>query len=323
MRSLQLATLCLLALGTTTLTSVAHAHIKMLKPASWVTTSALGDPQKDGPCGSPSANPSGVTNTITTFKAGEEITVEWTETIDHPGHYRIALAADRADLKDPDITPTSPTGCDYAPGSVPTEPHGNVLVDNLFPTTSSGDAKTFTTKVKLPNEPCEKCTLQLIQWMTKHAPSCLYYQCADIKIVAADGAAGSGAAGAAGSGTAGAAGSGAAGTAAGSGAAGMTSSTAGTSAGGTSGAADRPASAAGAPAAGKPAAAGATATAGTTAAAGTGAASPAAAGTAAPAATTKDDSGCSVHQPGRGATSPLAWSTLLLGLALLARRRRR
>lgn len=164
----------------------ASAHIKMLKPTPWVTTDTLGNPQKVGPCGTANAG-SAATNEVTTFTAGEEITVEWTETIDHPGHYRIALAKDRSELKDPDLDPP-PGTCDYPAGSVPTEPHGNVLLDNLFPTTTSGGERSFSQKVKLPNEPCEKCTLQLVQWMTKHAPGCLYYQCADIRIVAADGA---------------------------------------------------------------------------------------------------------------------------------------
>jgi Lytic polysaccharide mono-oxygenase, cellulose-degrading len=174
------------------LPSAAHAHIKLLKPASWVTTDATGNPQKLGPCGTAAAG-SGATNAVTTFKAGEEITVEWSETIDHPGHFRIALAKNRDELKDPELKPAAGS-CDYPAGSVPTDPHGNVLLDNLFPTSAYGGMKAYSQRVKLPNEPCEKCTLQVLQWMTKHAPSCLYYQCADIKIVAADGAAaGSGA----------------------------------------------------------------------------------------------------------------------------------
>ena len=161
--------------------STSHAHIKLLKPAAWVTTDATGNPQKTGPCGTADAG-SAATNTVTTFTAGEEITVEWTETVDHPGHFRIALAKNRGDLKDPDLKPAAGT-CDYPAGSVPTEPHDNVLLDNLYPTTAYGGTKSYSQTVKLPDEPCEKCTLQLIQWMTKHPPACIYYQCADIRIV--------------------------------------------------------------------------------------------------------------------------------------------
>jgi hypothetical protein len=170
--------------------SSASAHIIMTKPAPWIEESFLGDPQKYAPCGPGPGEDFTPTNAITEFKAGEEIEVAWQETIPHPGHFRIALAKNRADLKDPDFEITG--ACSIDPADVPKEPHGNVLVDNLFPRTSA-TAMTFTTKVKLPNEPCDKCTLQLIQFMTQHAQPCIYYHCADIKIVAAPGStAGSG-----------------------------------------------------------------------------------------------------------------------------------
>ena len=39
---------------------------------------------------------------VTTFQPGETITVTWTETVDHPGHYRIAFDDDGTDgLLDP------------------------------------------------------------------------------------------------------------------------------------------------------------------------------------------------------------------------------
>lgn len=195
--------------------ATAHAHIKMLKPTPWITTDATGNPQKQGPCGTGTPG-SAATNEVTTFMAGEEITVEWTETVDHPGHFRIALAKDRAELKDPDLKPAAGT-CDYPAGSVPTEPHDNVLLDNLFPTTGASAQKMYSQKVKLPSEPCEKCTLQLIQWMTKHPPSCLYYQCADIRIVAAGSQSAGSTAPAAGSGGASGGSGGASGSAGGSG----------------------------------------------------------------------------------------------------------
>ena len=195
MTRFHLSALCLLAV--LAFAAPASAHIKMLKPTPWITTDALGNPQKQGPCGTTAAG-SAATGEITTFTAGEEITVEWTETIDHPGHFRIALAKDRSEFEDPDLEPPAGT-CDYPAGSVPTAPHGNVLLDNLFPTTGAS-TNTYSQKVKLPDEPCEKCTLQLIQWMTKHPPSCLYYQCADIKIVAKGTEAAGSAAPAAGSG---------------------------------------------------------------------------------------------------------------------------
>jgi hypothetical protein len=221
--------------------SSAAAHIRLLKPDGWIQENALGDPQKDAPCGPGAGEQFTATNKITEFKAGETITVEWEETIPHPGHFRIALAENRDDLKDPELDIIS--NCDYDPASVPKEPHGNVLLDNLFPRTGTFvAAESFSQKVTLPNKPCEKCTLQLIQYMTAHSVPCIYYHCADIKIVAAAGTAGAGGNGGAG-GAAGSAGGGAvSGSGAGMGgmsgmtAAGTTGTMAGASAGGTAGA---------------------------------------------------------------------------------------
>ena len=85
----------------------AHAHIKLLQPASWAVEDDLGNPQKDGPCGGDGVEETG---DVTTFRAGEEITVEWQETVGHPGHFRIAVATDRDDLFDPEVETTNGDG---------------------------------------------------------------------------------------------------------------------------------------------------------------------------------------------------------------------
>jgi hypothetical protein len=160
-------------------TSTAHAHFRLLKPTSWIVEDGLGDPQKSGPCGTSSGTP---TNAVTTFKPGETITVEWAETIPHPGHFRIAVARERSELMDPDIEVDD--SCNYAPGSVGNEPPVYpVLLDNLYPRDNPGFGETFTQEVTLPDMECEKCTLQIIQFMTEHAHPCIYYHCADIAIV--------------------------------------------------------------------------------------------------------------------------------------------
>jgi hypothetical protein len=160
-------------------TSTAQAHFRLLKPTSWIVEDGLGDPQKSGPCGTTSGTP---TNAVTTFKPGETITVEWAETIPHPGHFRIAVARDRSELVDPDIDVDS--SCNYAPGSVGNEPPVYpVLLDNLYPRDNPGFGETFTHEVTLPDMECEKCTLQIIQFMTEHSQPCIYYHCADIAIV--------------------------------------------------------------------------------------------------------------------------------------------
>ena len=159
--------------------STAHAHFRLLKPTSWIMEDGLGDPQKSGPCGTTSGTP---TNAVTTFKPGETITVEWEETIPHPGHFRIAVARDRSELVDPDIDVDS--SCNYAPGSVGNEPPVYpVLLDNVYPRDNPGFGESFTQEVTLPDMECEKCTLQIIQFMTEHSQPCIYYHCADIAIV--------------------------------------------------------------------------------------------------------------------------------------------
>jgi hypothetical protein len=211
-------TLALFGALAATTSGDAQAHIKLLQPASWAVEDDLGNPQKDGPCGGDGVEETG---DVTTFRAGEEITVEWQETVGHPGHFRIAVATDRDDLFDPEVETTNGDGVSgnsisaeiMSPVAYP------VLVDGLFPrdTVSSPQATPFSTTVTLPDEPCENCTLQVIQFMSQHGPGYFYHHCANIRIVAADaelpddddatGAAGSASAGAAGSANASAAGS--------------------------------------------------------------------------------------------------------------------
>lgn len=155
----------------------AHAHIRLLKPASWVTEDGLGDPQKDGPCGTGTdLQPPQATGAITTFKPGETITVEWEVTIPHTGWYRIALAKERSELADPDVEPDFLC---YPTKDVPTGAHGNVLADGLY--MDSSDTR-FSHDITLPDEPCENCTLQVIQYMTLHTQPCIYYHCAALEI---------------------------------------------------------------------------------------------------------------------------------------------
>jgi hypothetical protein len=204
--------------------SQAHAHFTLLKPDSWLNEDALGGPQKGSPCGPggyDDVQPVPTSGKVTTVHAGDIVSVQWQTTIPHPGYHRIALAENRADLKDPPLT--DPVACSYDAASVPNGPHDNVLVDGI-----SADATMQ--EVTIPNKPCDKCTLQVIDVMQGHGgSSCFYFHCADIKILAASGTGGAGAGGAGGSGTggSGAAGAGTSGTGAGGKGAAGTSGTAG------------------------------------------------------------------------------------------------
>jgi hypothetical protein len=196
----------------------AHAHLTLMNPPSWVVEDPQGNPQKSGPCGDDGTGQK--TGTVTEFTAGQTINVMWKETVGHPGHFRISLTKpgeDRSVLVDPDVVTANGDGktgnsISSAPAANGT---GNVLMDNLFPrdNVTAAAADPFSQDITLPNEPCEKCTLQVLQFMAQHPPGYFYHHCADIKIVAKDNA---GAVGAGGSSSTGAGGSGAGTSAAGS-----------------------------------------------------------------------------------------------------------
>lgn len=135
--------------------------------ARWKVGSTVTPPRdnatglKGGPCG-------GVARTKTprAFKPGQTINVEWEETIDHPGYFRIAFSE-----KDD-------AGFD-----------SNILVPQFNDTqntaVTTGMEHQYTTAVTLPNTLCTTCTLQLIQFMTENpsAPG-QYFSCTDIQITA-------------------------------------------------------------------------------------------------------------------------------------------
>ncbi|HKP61318.1 MAG TPA: SCE4755 family polysaccharide monooxygenase-like protein, partial [Polyangiales bacterium] len=166
-----------------------YAHFKQLQPASWLNEDELGAPQKGSPCGPGNSRPfigddvqpipeSGA---LTTFRAGETITVQLQETIYHPGYFRISIAetsaaeATTADFPDPALTDTE--NCHYDHAAVMTTPHGQVLGDGLFMASElSAENRSLMTQVKLPDKPCEHCALQVVQVMEGHpASSCFYF----------------------------------------------------------------------------------------------------------------------------------------------------
>jgi hypothetical protein len=188
----------------------ARAHIKMSAPADWITTNSLGDPQKITPCGVDSTTTYTATNTVTTFHVGDKVTFNWTETVPHDGHFRISLAVNsRDELKDPAVTTMNSDGTAAAVAISTAYP---VLADNLFAHTAASVSanKAYTYTVTIPNTPCTKCTLQLLQFMANHQldPSFFYHQCADVTILAAGGSGGSGGSGVSTGGTGGRGGSG-------------------------------------------------------------------------------------------------------------------
>jgi hypothetical protein len=150
-------------------TQQAAAHIRMDQPVARNVWAAMpfNDPIKQGPCGSGQNDPRSTDPAkINTYAPGETITVSWEETIDHPGFYRISLDLDG---QDDFVTPTGTV-------DIQDPPVLPVLKDGIQDETDG----TYSVEVTLPNETCDNCTLQLIQFMDDSDES--YFVCADLVI---------------------------------------------------------------------------------------------------------------------------------------------
>ncbi|MBZ5710405.1 SCE4755 family polysaccharide monooxygenase-like protein [Nannocystis pusilla] len=147
----------------------AAAHIQMQHP-----TPRYPD-QKAGPCGkgagdAPTAN-------INTFQGGETIVVRWTETVQHPGHFRISFDDEGQD--------------DFGDPTAYDDFYSNpaVLVDEIADKVEP--QAMYEQEITFPEMSCDSCTLQLLQVMTDKPPfgpaggSDFYYQCADIVLMGA------------------------------------------------------------------------------------------------------------------------------------------
>ena len=301
----------------------ASAHFNLTMPPSIAKSTEGG--KGAAPCGPDTAT----TGTITPVTGGQMLALHIDETTPHPGFYRFALSsaspptfpADNV-VKDKDgavLTPTSngvsATAAFEDPAKFP------VLADHVF-VHGEGGAQSFPSmnfpgQVLVPNMNCEKCTLQVIEFMANHnsnGPSAgfFYHHCALIKITADpskpifDPNASGGAGGAGGTGNAGASGAPAAG-------AGGVATAGGGGAGGAS---------AGTGSAGTPAAGGAAASGGSPSAAGSSAAGASSvAGSAVINEPPADSGGCS-YALGRSDSAKPALA-LLLGLLAFRRRRSR
>lgn len=152
------ATLAITLAASAALAAPAAAHIAMTSPAP------RGQNQKEGPCGL--AGSTRGTN-IATFAPGATITVEWDETVDHSGHYRIAFDSDGDD--------------DFPNPFRADDAFPSTLVDHIPDMVGGGH---YSQDITLPDIECDNCTLQLMQIMSETQPyTSFYYQCADLALV--------------------------------------------------------------------------------------------------------------------------------------------
>ena len=144
----------------------ALAHVQIVVPKQRHTL------QKDGPCGEEGGTRS---PNVCEFQPGATITVEWDETIEHPGHFRIAFDEDGVDSL---IDPADYDDFDNSPA----------VIDDAIPdrdVDADGDSR-YSLQITLPDVECDNCTLQLIQVMSDKPPwgpeggNDIYYQCADL-----------------------------------------------------------------------------------------------------------------------------------------------
>jgi len=167
---------------------LAGAHFRLLEPQSWLVEDKLGDPQKLGPCGGTSANSGMPTNAVNKVQGGQMLHIKLQETIFHPGHYRIALAVNSRSELPPDAD-VATRDTDKGPWSVSSpiasQPKIPVLADGLFVHTTR-QTGPFETDVQLPNIHCEKCILQIEEFMAEHGYNrdggYFYHHCAVLQI---------------------------------------------------------------------------------------------------------------------------------------------
>jgi MYXO-CTERM domain-containing protein len=168
-----------------TLSTSASAHIQLMFPEQRHTD------QKTGPCG---ALNDARGDKITALEPGSKITVQWDETVEHPGHFRIMLDEDGFDFPEP-------TGYDDFCDPTKVNQGIHCLSDNI---PDKAAMPNYSVEVTLPDIECDNCTLQVIQVMSDKPPwgpgggNDLYYQCADITMKKGGGAGGGGAGGAGG-----------------------------------------------------------------------------------------------------------------------------
>jgi hypothetical protein len=179
--------------------SDARAHFILKTPESWRTQDGSGSPQKAPPCGDDGSAPE--TGIVSAYRTGDTVTITIEETVFHPGHYRVALAVnDRSELPDePRVEADDKSDCGST--TIQDPPVFPVLADGLLLHTQRLEGPQTVT-VKLPADvTCEKCTLQVIEFMSNHGLNnpggCYYHHCANIAI--SDNLAGSSSGGQAGS----------------------------------------------------------------------------------------------------------------------------
>jgi hypothetical protein len=157
----------------------AHAHFALLQPPSALAV-------ENGGKGAPPCGEGPDSNVVAQVQGGHPLAIRLTEFVYHPGHYRFALSVNsRAELPpDPDVVEDNGASVSASiqnPVRIP------VLADGVF-LHDAPPTDDWQTSLMLPNLNCDKCTLQIIEFMAEHGFNVgggfYYHHCADLKITA-------------------------------------------------------------------------------------------------------------------------------------------
>jgi hypothetical protein len=180
------------------LTSTAHAHFGLQSPPQVVAqtdVSGKGSP----PCGPDT----GMAATPTPVQGGHPLTIKVFESVGHFGFYRVALALQSRSELPVDNVVYDASGKVLPPNGMPTGTSARadvenpavfpVLADNLFKHTTAPNMVTYMGDVMIPNVTCDRCILQVIEFMYPHGFNTsvpgpgggyFYHHCAELKITA-------------------------------------------------------------------------------------------------------------------------------------------
>ncbi len=130
-----------------------HAHVALTSPTPrpGTTDSTKTTNSTTNPCGGIARGANSVT-----FAAGSNLTFSWRETIEHPGRFLVQ----------------------FSPAN---DQSFELPANELFRKEDTETRGTHSATVKLPNTPCEACTLRLVQVMDDQ-PGELYVNCVDIRL---------------------------------------------------------------------------------------------------------------------------------------------
>jgi len=153
----------------------ARAHIDLREPQPREHGPSR-DPNsnvKSGPCGQ---EVNGRTDRVSVFEPGATIEVTWDETTNHRSYYRVAFDVDGDDA--------FPTFLGNGVGTEGIDPQGLCPADGQVILAYDMDDRSggsHTLAVRLPDVECERCTLQVIQFMYDTGRP-YYFQCADLAL---------------------------------------------------------------------------------------------------------------------------------------------